>query len=685
MSQTIWNTIVPSTTSGNQLATLLNGFKDAVVSGFCGTSRPSQLQAGGYWVDITNDGIGTWDVNIYDGTQDILLYVIDKNTGFSSIPGSSNTFQILKSSNDTVGPILQLQKERIAGLGQTLLLDDLGSVEFKGTRDDGVRVAQARIRAISGDDVTSSHQGGIIVFEQIDTASAALLEKMRLVDGKLGIGTTTPTESLEVRGNTLNMRVVEDANPVIRKARKKRVSGSGQVLINDVVAQELYQTTDASGASIDAVKIEVKALETQTTSAQGNSWILSTKLNGTNTFTAQITVNNSGVDIPNLLVGGIGVELLSRKGAANGYCPLDSGIKISASYLPSYVDDILEFANLAAFPSVGETGKIYVALDTNLTYRWSGSTYVQVSPSPVLSVNGNIGVVVLVKGDIGLAAVDNTSDATKNSATATLTNKTLTSPVINSPTGLVKADVGLGSVDNTSDATKNSAAATLTNKIVTGADIRTPIRSDVKQDTKTNLTTYALTASNGQFVFATDTKVMYQVKDGVLSSVGGGGGVSLTWKKTGLIAPSSAIVDGFELEDFSQTDTQEIYATVVVPQSYTAGGPITLEGLSFFNASTSGNVLMRADCTLIQAGTTVLGTYANTRTTSNAQVAVNAVASKLTSVGSLDITNSTGTINSVAVAPGDKLRIRLYRDVATETSGAVSDARVILDGIEFKI
>ncbi len=75
----------------------------------------------------------------------------------------------------------------------------------------------------------------------------------------------------------------------------------------------------------------------------------------------------------------------------------------------------------------------------------------------------------LVKGDVGLGNVDNTSDATKNSASATLTNKTLTSPVINSPTGIVKGDVGLGNVDNTSDATKNSASATLTNKTIDAA------------------------------------------------------------------------------------------------------------------------------------------------------------------------------------------------------------------------
>ena len=68
----------------------------------------------------------------------------------------------------------------------------------------------------------------------------------------------------------------------------------------------------------------------------------------------------------------------------------------------------------------------------------------------------------LVKGDVGLGNVDNTSNATERAATATLTNKTLTSPVINTPTGIVKGDVGLGNVDNTSDASKPVSTATQT-------------------------------------------------------------------------------------------------------------------------------------------------------------------------------------------------------------------------------
>jgi len=91
--------------------------------------------------------------------------------------------------------------------------------------------------------------------------------------------------------------------------------------------------------------------------------------------------------------------------------------------------------------------------------------------------------------NIGLGNVDNTSDATKNAAVATLTNKTIVSPVITTPTGIVKGDVGLGNVDNTSDATKNAAVATLTNKTITSPVITSPtgiVKGDVGLGNLTN-------------------------------------------------------------------------------------------------------------------------------------------------------------------------------------------------------
>ena len=71
--------------------------------------------------------------------------------------------------------------------------------------------------------------------------------------------------------------------------------------------------------------------------------------------------------------------LASEKGANNGVATLGADGKVPSSQLPSYVDDVLEFSNQAAFPATGESGKIYVALDTNKTYRWGGSAYVEIA------------------------------------------------------------------------------------------------------------------------------------------------------------------------------------------------------------------------------------------------------------------------------------------------------------------
>lgn len=75
---------------------------------------------------------------------------------------------------------------------------------------------------------------------------------------------------------------------------------------------------------------------------------------------------------------------ISTKGQPGGLAELDSTGKVPAAQLPSYVDDVLEFSTKAQFPQIGETGKIYVAKDTNLTYRWTGTQYLEISQSLAL-------------------------------------------------------------------------------------------------------------------------------------------------------------------------------------------------------------------------------------------------------------------------------------------------------------
>ena len=137
----------------------------------------------------------------------------------------------------------------------------------------------------------------------------------------------------------------------------------------------------------------------------------------------------------------------SQKGIANGYASLDGDAKIPSAQLPSFVDDILEYANLASFPATGEAGKIYIALDTNKSYRWSGTVYVYITSGAVDSVAGKTGIVTLVKGDVGLENVDNTSDLNKPISTAT-------------QSALTTITNSISNVDNTSDLNKPISTAT---------------------------------------------------------------------------------------------------------------------------------------------------------------------------------------------------------------------------------
>ena len=88
--------------------------------------------------------------------------------------------------------------------------------------------------------------------------------------------------------------------------------------------------------------------------------------------------------------------------------------KVPASQLPAFVDDVLEYANMAAFPTAGESGKIYVDTDTNKTYRWGGTAYVEISSSIALGETA----ATAYRGDRGKTAYDHSQNSTVHVTTA---------------------------------------------------------------------------------------------------------------------------------------------------------------------------------------------------------------------------------------------------------------------------
>lgn len=114
----------------------------------------------------------------------------------------------------------------------------------------------------------------------------------------------------------------------------------------------------------------------------------------------------------------------TQKGAVNGVAELNEAGKVPSSQLPSYIDGVVEgyyynnkFYEEAAHTTeiTAEKGKIYVDLSTEKTYRYSGSLYIEVSPSLELGETQ----FTAYRGDRGKAAYDHATDSNKVSSTKT--------------------------------------------------------------------------------------------------------------------------------------------------------------------------------------------------------------------------------------------------------------------------
>ena len=133
----------------------------------------------------------------------------------------------------------------------------------------------------------------------------------------------------------------------------------------------------------------------------------------------------------------------AEMGVAGGVATLDESGLVPSSQLPSFVDDVLEFDNLTSFPGKGESGKIYVDTTTNLTYRWTGSTYIEISKSLALGETSS----TAYPGDKGVETANKLKEHTASNE---------------NPHNVTKVQIGLGSVDNTSDINKPISKATQT-------------------------------------------------------------------------------------------------------------------------------------------------------------------------------------------------------------------------------
>ena len=209
---------------------------------------------------------------------------------------------------------------------------------------------------------------------------------------------------------------------------------------------------------------------------------------------------------------------ITLKGSANGLAELDSTGKVPSVQLPSFVDDVIEgylysgklYKESAHINQItGETGKIYVDLHTEKTYRWSGTAFVVISDTITLGETST----TAYRGDRGKVAYDHSqtaharTDATKVEKSSTNGNIKINGTETNvyihpgsgtNPHGTTKNDVGLGNVDNTADSNKSVKYATSAGSATNATKVNNhTVNADVPSGAKFTDTVYTHPTTSG--------------------------------------------------------------------------------------------------------------------------------------------------------------------------------------------
>ena len=181
MSQDVFSSIDPAI-PGTDLAGVLNNFKDALMSGLSGPTRPAELQAGGFWVDTANDPT-TWSFRLWTGSDDIEVFKVDLVAGGAAVSLAVDNFTVRKVSADTSAAVMELVKRRILSNGQVLSGDVVGEIRMVGRDDAGANPVVAKIVYTAGENQTATASGGTLSFYSTPAGTATLVEHMKFIGG----------------------------------------------------------------------------------------------------------------------------------------------------------------------------------------------------------------------------------------------------------------------------------------------------------------------------------------------------------------------------------------------------------------------------------------------------------------------------------------------------------------------
>ena len=342
-------------------------------------------------------------------------------------------------------------------------------------------------------DVLSNEYTNAEIDTAISTAVGTLHDDVEAlsdkVDTQLGEYTVARNVLADEYTNTQIDTKVSTVQSSVDTLSEKVNTQLGEFTVERNVAADEYTNAQIDG-KVQAVQDDVDALDSSAVKS----------VNTIAPVNGDVTLSKGDIGLGN--VTNDAQVKRTEMGTANGVATLDANGVIPSSQLPSYVDDVLEYDTLSAFPTTGESGKIYVALDTGKTYRWSGSTYTEISESLALGETSS----TAYAGNKGKATTDalnthlednvrhitNAERTSWNNKVDSETGKGLSAndytteeknklagieagAQVNTITGvkgdaetdyrtgnvnITKENIGLGNVDNTSDLDKPISTAT---------------------------------------------------------------------------------------------------------------------------------------------------------------------------------------------------------------------------------
>ena len=210
-------------------------------------------------------------------------------------------------------------------------------------------------------------------------------------------------------------QIVTDAVDIVNAAKDAAAESQADAYNSKTAAAESESLASdyAQFASVSEANAGLSATNAQNSSYDSEAWATG-KRNGEDVPSTDPTYHNNA-----RYYAGLGSDIIQDNEVSDyttwsssklttdlaAKADLVAG-KVPAAQLPSYVDDVEEYSSTSAFPATGETGKIYVAIDTNKTYRWGGSSYVEISESLALGETST----TAYPGNLGKATTDHLAE-----------------------------------------------------------------------------------------------------------------------------------------------------------------------------------------------------------------------------------------------------------------------------------